>query len=268
MEPRRRNRQRVPALPRTGEIASAGRPQDRPGSFGSWACEEAQHVRSIQDLHRHTERLRCGGLGRAGLDEAAGWTKRARSALNAYEARLLTAANRAFDGGAAGAELMRTAAGCSQREARRRARRAETLADMPAVAQALSDGAITAEHADALVKAAEATSTAAVDADPSLLAKAESLPADLAARRSRIGLTAANPNKTAKPSSAASGRCAATEPGSTPTACSTPEAASTPSPAPASEPSSTTPPTVSTEPTEAETAATKSAPGTSATPTP
>ena len=53
---------------------------------------------------------------------------------------------------------------------------------MPAVAQALSDGAITAEHADALVKAAEATSTAAVDADPSLLAKAESLPADLAAR--------------------------------------------------------------------------------------
>ena len=123
-----------------------------------------------------------GALDRAGLDEAAGWTKRARSALDAYEARLLTAANRAFDGGAAGAELMRTAAGCSQREARRRARRAETLTDMPAVAQALSDGTITAEHADALVKAAEATSTAAVDADPSLLAKAESLPADLAAR--------------------------------------------------------------------------------------
>ena len=123
-----------------------------------------------------------GALGRAGLDEAAGWVKRARSALDAYEARLLTAANRAFDGGAAGAELMRTAAGCSQREARRRARRAETLAQMPAVAGALADGAITAEHADALVKAAEATSTEAVDADPALLAKAESLPADLAAR--------------------------------------------------------------------------------------
>ena len=123
-----------------------------------------------------------GALGRAGLDEAAGWAKRARSALDAYEARLLTAANRAFDGGAAGAELMRTAAGCSQREARRRARRAETLAQMPAVAGALADGAITAEHADALVKAAEATSTEAVDADPALLAKAESLPADLAAR--------------------------------------------------------------------------------------
>ena len=123
-----------------------------------------------------------GALGRAGLDEAAGWVKRARSALDAYEARLLTAANRAFDGGAAGAELMRTAAGCSQREARRRARRAETLAQMPAVAGALADGTITAEHADALVKAAEATSTEAVDADPALLAKAESLPADLAAR--------------------------------------------------------------------------------------
>ena len=124
-----------------------------------------------------------GALGRAGLDEAAGWVKRARSALDAYEARLLAAANRAGGGGgAAGAELVRTAGGCSQREARRRARRAEVLAEMPAVAGALAEGAITAEHADALVKAAETTSTEAVDADESLLAKAKSLPADLAAR--------------------------------------------------------------------------------------
>ena len=123
-----------------------------------------------------------GALGRAGLDEAAGWVKRARSALDAYEARLLAAANRACGGGAAGAELVRTAGGCSQREARRRARRAEVLAEMPAVACALAEGAITAEHADALVKAAETTSTEAVDADESLLSKAKSLPADLAAR--------------------------------------------------------------------------------------
>ena len=123
-----------------------------------------------------------GALGRAGLDEAAGWVKRARSALDAYEARLLAAASRACGGGAAGAELVRTAGGCSQREARRRARRAEVLAEMPAVAGALAEGAITAEHADALVKAAETTSTEAVDADESLLAKAKSLPADLAAR--------------------------------------------------------------------------------------
>ena len=123
-----------------------------------------------------------GALGRAGLDEAAGWVKRARSALDAYEARLLTAANRASDGGAAGAELMRTAGGCSQREARRRAWRAEALAEMPKVAGALAEGDITAEHADALVKAAEATSTEAVDTDSTLLAKAKSLPADLAAR--------------------------------------------------------------------------------------
>ena len=123
-----------------------------------------------------------GSLGRAGLDEAAGWVKRARSALDAYEARLLAAANRAFDGGAAGAELVRTAGGCSQREARRRARRAEALVEMPEVAGALAEGHITAEHADALVRAAEATSAEAVDADPALLAKAKSLPADLAAR--------------------------------------------------------------------------------------
>ena len=123
-----------------------------------------------------------GALGRAGLDEAVGWVKRARSALDAYEARLLASANRANDGGAAGAELVRTAGGCSQREARRRARRAKVLAEMPAVAGALAEGDITAEHADALVKAAETTSTEAVDADGALLSKAKSLPADLAAR--------------------------------------------------------------------------------------
>ncbi len=121
-------------------------------------------------------------MGRAGLDEATGWVKRARSALDAYEARLLTAANRAFDGGAAGAELIRTAGGCSQREARRRARRAEALAEMPAVAGALAEGDITSEHADALVQAAKATSTETVDTDPALLERAKSLPADLAAR--------------------------------------------------------------------------------------
>ncbi len=123
-----------------------------------------------------------GGLGRTGLDEAAGWVKRARSALDAYEARLLTAANRAFDGGAAGAELIRAAGGCSQREARRRARRAEALAEMPAVAGALAEGDITSEHADALVQAAKATSTETVDTDSALLERAKSLPADLAAR--------------------------------------------------------------------------------------
>ena len=114
-------------------------------------------------------------------DTAAG-VKRVRAALDALEARLLTAAaDRTFDP-AAGLEMLRAGGGCSQREARRRLRRAEALDQMPAVADALATGDITAEHADALAQAARATSTETVNEDTALLEKTKTLPADLAAR--------------------------------------------------------------------------------------
>ena len=114
-------------------------------------------------------------------DTAAG-VKRVRAALDALEARLLTAAaDRTFDP-AAGLELLRAGGGCSQREARRRLRRAEALDQMPAVADALATGDITAEHADALAQAARTTSAETVNDDTALLEKTKTLPADLAAR--------------------------------------------------------------------------------------
>ena len=117
-----------------------------------------------------------------GLHGAAAGVKRVRAALDALEARLLTvAADRTFDP-AAGLEMLRAGGGCSQREARRKLRRAEALDEMPKVADALAGGDITAEHADALVQAARSTSSEAVDGDAGLLEKAKSLPADLAAR--------------------------------------------------------------------------------------
>ena len=114
-------------------------------------------------------------------DTAAG-VKRVRAALDALEARLLTAAaDRTFDP-AAGLEMLRAGGGCSQREARRRLRRAEALDQMPAVADALAAGDITAEHADALAQAARTTSAETVNDDTALLEKTKTLPADLAAR--------------------------------------------------------------------------------------
>ena len=121
-------------------------------------------------------------MGRDGLRDAAVGARRARAALDAFEARLLSAAGRLGDGGPGGVELMRASGGCSGREARRRFRRAAALARMPTVAGALAAGAITSEHADALVRAAEAISAEAVEADEELLGRAKSLPADLAAR--------------------------------------------------------------------------------------
>ncbi len=126
--------------------------------------------------------LDLSGTGLTGLRDATAGAKRARAALDAFEARLLTAAaDRTFDP-AAGIELLRCAGGCSQREARRRLRRAEALDQTPAVAGALAEGDITAEHADALAQAARATSAEAVDGDAALLDQAKELPADLAAR--------------------------------------------------------------------------------------
>ena len=116
------------------------------------------------------------------VQDATAGVKRVRAALDALEARLLTAAaDRTFDP-AAGLEMLRAGGGCSQREARRRLRRAEALDQMPAVADALAAGDITAEHADALAQAARTTSAETVNEDAALLEKTKSLPADLAAR--------------------------------------------------------------------------------------
>ncbi len=126
--------------------------------------------------------LDVAAMGLAGLHETAAGVKRVRAAVDALEARLLTAAtDRTFDP-AAGLELLRAGGGCSQREARRRLRRAEALDQMPAVAGALAEGDITAEHADALVQAARTTSAETVNDDTGLLEKAKAMPADLAAR--------------------------------------------------------------------------------------
>ena len=128
--------------------------------------------------------VEVSGLGRAGLGELISRIGQIRARLDALEARAITAVEAlAGDGsGPVSAELMRANGGCSHREARRRIRRAGALAEMPATARALAEGVITSEHADALVRAAEATSAETVETDLELLERVKSRPADLAAR--------------------------------------------------------------------------------------
>ena len=128
------------------------------------------------------DEIDVSALDRRGLCDLIAGVKRARSALDAAESRALAAVNALADGGAGAVDAARQAGACSQREARRRAWRAEALANMPKVSGALANGDITGEHADALARAAASTSAEAVEADEGLLAKAKSLPADLAAR--------------------------------------------------------------------------------------
>ena len=127
--------------------------------------------------------LSLAGAGRDVLRSLVAALGRARAGADAAEARAVTALERLSDGGVDAVEVLRRHAGSSQREAQRRKRRAEALAEMPNVAGALAAGDISAEHAEALARAAAATSHEAVDGDADLLAQVAGVPADRAGRQ-------------------------------------------------------------------------------------
>ena len=124
-------------------------------------------------------------LDRAGLGSLAGEIGAARAVLDGLEARVAVGMRRLGASEASTAETLRRQTGCSSREAKHRTRRAETLEKMPNVAEALSSGRLTGEHATALARAAAETSPEAVDGDVGLLAEAESVPADVASGKAR-----------------------------------------------------------------------------------
>ena len=131
------------------------------------------------------QRIDVAALDRGELGDLAGNVGSVRAVLDGLEARIAVAMRGLGASDATTAETLRRRMGCSAREARHRARRAETLQQMPNVAEALSAGRITGEHATALARAAAETSPEAVDGDAALLAAAEAVPADLASHKTR-----------------------------------------------------------------------------------
>ena len=126
--------------------------------------------------------LSLDGAQRGSLRELVAGLGRVRAGADAAEARVVQALDRLDDGGVDAVEVLRRNTGSSQREARRRSQRAGTLAKMPKVTGALAAGDISPEHADALARAAGATSAEAVDGDAELLAQVAAVPADRAGR--------------------------------------------------------------------------------------
>ena len=124
------------------------------------------------------------GLDRRELCDAAAASGRLRAALDAFDARIAAAVNRLDDHGPGASTVLRGASKCSQHEADRRVRRADALQALPSAADALAEGTITAEHVDALARAAEATSPEAVE-QSDLLSRALCRPADLLANDTR-----------------------------------------------------------------------------------
>ena len=124
-------------------------------------------------------------LDRIGLGGLAGEIGRTRAVLDGLEARIAVGLRRLGASEASAAETLRRRTGCSTREAKHRTRRAEALRKMPNVADALSSGRLTGEHASALARAAAETSPEAVDRDAGLLVEASSMPADAASSKAR-----------------------------------------------------------------------------------
>ena len=137
------------------------------------------------DFNTAVQAIDVAALDRAGLGDLAGKIGLARSVLDGLEARVAAGMRRLGASEASAAEMLRQRTGCSAREAKHRTRRAETLEKMPNVAQALSSGRLTGEHASALARAAAETSPEAVDRDAGLLVEASSMPADAASTKTR-----------------------------------------------------------------------------------
>ncbi|RMH74651.1 MAG: HNH endonuclease, partial [Actinomyces sp.] len=123
---------------------------------GEWAERLAGWAAALADLSG-------SGWSADEVIAAAEALGRLESAVSAAQARLGAAADARGAAGVDGTLVDERVGRRSRREARRRARRARGLAAMPRVADALADGRLTVEHADALVAAAERTDAARVD---------------------------------------------------------------------------------------------------------
>ncbi len=86
------------------------------------------------------------GLSRPELCDALTALARLQSATEACEARLASAVEQLGDNGVPASTVLRSVGRRSQRDADRRARRAQTLEELPAAAEALAEGRITGEH--------------------------------------------------------------------------------------------------------------------------
>ena len=138
----------------------------------------------FEDWRCRLQEISVEGLGRAELGDVLADVARLRSAVDAFEARAASAVTALGDRGAPASTVLRSAGRLSQREADRRARRAETLAELPAAADALAAGRLTVEHIEVLGRAMAATSVEAV-ASSGLVESASRRPADLAAKNIR-----------------------------------------------------------------------------------
>jgi len=125
-----------------------------------------------------SELLACVKRGEVSSEEALAvlsGTRAVRGKLDAVQALAAASVAGSRNHGDGGAHVLAESTGMSRHEARSQVRTAEAIGSMPAVQDAVEDGRVSLANAKHLADALDKTSTAEVESDGELLAKAESL---------------------------------------------------------------------------------------------
>ncbi len=157
-------------------------PGDTPGPVTSPTGATSTLWSRIHRLAGELAALDCRGWNRRDLVGALETLGVLEGAVSAAQAAVTAAVDALADRGAGATQVLTSVSGCSEREARRRHRRARSLPEMPNTTGLLGAGRLSPEGADLLVDAARRVSPRAVDTDPSLLDQVARRPADAARR--------------------------------------------------------------------------------------
>ncbi len=160
---------------------------------GSGPVTDGDRVRAVVGL---LDALSPTGCSVPELRDLASVLGRARAKIDSLMCQIAAEVERAGAGaGTDAASVLQGSGRLSGRDARRVAKVAERLAEMPNTAERLAAGDITMDHASALVTAAEQCGTAAVDSDPDLLEQAKEASSESFARQARRFAAAKSPDR-------------------------------------------------------------------------
>jgi len=137
----------------------------------------------FESAHAELKAADPSGATRAHLEAGLAEFGRLEARLAERRMAWMAALDRIGDGGRESAGVMHSMGRRSTRGAKRSARIAEGLHDMPRFREALASGSISEEHVDHAVRAAERVDAATVDEE--LTRRAQEVPADLFAKTAR-----------------------------------------------------------------------------------
>ena len=144
-------------------------------------CDATERMAALVD---HLDRFVAEETSRRHPEEALDLLGRLQTRLSSHMCNLTrhaTAVNPDTDP----VRVLKQKSRLSRRDAKRMAKVAERLPDLPTVAEALAEGEITVDHAKAMADAADKVGPEAVDSDPKLLEEATRSGPDGFARRAR-----------------------------------------------------------------------------------